>query len=235
MTNSMNSNVKKATQSFSFITWKKEQVEKGAILESPSSKLLTTWYAEQLVKGNIIASKKNILAAKRHLRDLKRQGTKDFPWIFVEETGHRPIRFIEKFCRPSKGDFKQLVFQPWQHFTIGSLYGWVHKETGIRRFREGLIFVGRKNGKSTKNSGLSLYSFSKDGEKGADVYLLANTKQQAGIIYEEAKAMVNKSPKLRKQFNPKRDQIIYAKTNSKIEHRASDSEKLDGLIISPVA
>lgn len=225
----ISSDAKKDKQSFSYITWKKEQVEKGAILETPSSKLLTTWYAEQLVNGNILASKKNILAAKRHLSDLKRQGTDDFPWIFVEETGHRPIRFIEKFCRPSKGDFKQLIFQPWQHFTIGSLYGWVHKDTGIRRFREGLIFVGRKNGKSTQVSGLSLFSTSKDGENGADVYLLANTKQQAGIVYEEAKEMVKKSPRLRRQFNAKRDEIRYGRTSSKIEHRASDSEKLDGL------
>lgn len=219
----------RTSKNFDYATWKKEQIKKGAILEKPSDKLLTTWYAEQVAKGEILASQKNILAAKRHLNDLKRQGTDDFPWIFVEEKGHRPIRFIEKFCRPSKGDFKQLVFQPWQHFTIGSLYGWVHKDTGIRRFREGLIFVGRKNGKSTKISGLSLYSFSKDGENGADVYLLANTKQQAGIVYEEAKAMVNKSPRLRRQFRAKRDQIVYPKTNSKIEHRASDSEKLDGL------
>src|SRR5699024_1380720 len=91
------------------------------------------------------------------------------------------------------------------------------------------IFVGRKNGKSTLNSGLSLYSFSKDGENGADVYLLANTKQQAGIIYNEAKEMVKKSPRLRRQFQAKRDEIWFSKTSSKIEHRASDSEKLDGL------
>ena len=219
----------RTSKNFDYATWKKEQIKKGAILEKPSDKLLATWYAEQVAKGEILASQKNILAAKRHLDDLKRQGTDDFPWIFVEEKGHRPIRFIEKFCRPSKGAFKQLVFQPWQHFTIGSLYGWVHKDTGIRRFREGLIFVGRKNGKSTKISGLSLYSSSKDGENGADVYLLANTKQQAGIVYEEARAMVNKSPRLRRQFRAKRDQIVYPKTNSKIEHRASDSEKLDGL------
>src|SRR5699024_5826384 len=108
--------VKEVTQSFSFIAWKKEQIKKGAILETPSSKLLTTWYAEQLVKGTINASKKNILSAKRHLKDLKRQGTDEFPWIFVEETAHRSIRFIEKFCKPSKGDFNQLVAQPWQHF-----------------------------------------------------------------------------------------------------------------------
>src|SRR5699024_6266990 len=209
--------------------WKQNQINQGNILVKPSNKLLTTWYAEQLVKGNILASKKNIQAAERHLNDLKRQGTDEFPWIFDEEYGHRPVRFIEKFCRPSKGDFRQLVFQPWQHFTVGSMYGWIHKDTKIRRFREGLVFVGRKNGKSTKISGLSLYSFSKDGENGADAYLLANTKQQAGIVYEEAKKMVKSSPKLRRQFHAKRDEIWYSNTNSKIEHRASDSEKLDGL------
>jgi phage terminase large subunit-like protein len=219
----------RTSKNFDYATWKKEQIKKGAILEKPSDKLLATWYAEQVAKGEILASQKNILAAKRHLNDLKRQGTDKFPWIFVEEKGHRPIRFIEKFCRPSKGAFKQLVFQPWQHFTIGSLYGWVHKDTGIRRFREGLIFVGRKNGKSTKVSGVSLFSSSKDGEKGADVYLLANTKQQAGIVYDEAKEMVKKSPRLGRQFQAKRDEIRYPKTSSKIEHRASDSEKLDGL------
>lgn len=226
---SKTSDIEKVTKSFSFITWKKEQVKKGNILEKPSDKLLTTWYAKQVVQGKILASEKNILAAKRHLNDLKRQGTKEFPWIFIEEEGHRPVRFIEKFCRPSKGDYNQLVAQPWQHFVVGSLYGWVHKDTGIRRFREGLIFIGRKNGKSTLISGLSLYAFSKDGESGADVFLLANTKQQASIIFDEAKAMVKKSPRLRRQFRPTRDAIYFDKTISKIEPRASDSEKLDGL------
>lgn len=219
----------KSLKTFNYSEWLNEQKEKGAILTEASDVSLTTWYAEQLVDGNILASNKNVLAAKRHLNDLTRQGTEEFPWVFDEERAHRPIRFIEKFCRPSKGNFNQLVFQPWQHFTIGSLYGWIHKDTGIRRFREGLIFVGRKNGKSTKISGVSLFSFSKDGENGADVYLLANTKQQAGIVYEEAKEMVRKSPRLRRQFRAKRDEIWYARTSSKIEHRASDSEKLDGL------
>lgn len=214
---------------FDYEKWIDEQIKNGAILTEPSDVCLTTRYAEMVIDGTIIASKKVILAAKRHMKDLARQGTDDFPWVFVEEKAHRPIRFIEKFCRPSKGNFKQLIFQPWQHFTIGSTYGWVHKDTGIRRFRESIIFVGRKNGKSTKISGVSLYASSKDGENGADVYLLANTKQQAGIVYEEAKKMVNSSPRLRKQFRAKRDEITYPRTNSKIEHRASDSEKLDGL------
>lgn len=209
--------------------WRKEQVDKGHILERASPTLLTTWYAERVIKGDIIAGKKVILACKRHMNDLKRQGTDDFPYIFVEEKGHRPIRFIEKFCKPSKGDYSQLIVQPWQHFMFGSLYGWVHRDTGLRRFREGLSFVARKNGKTTVVSGVSLYGNSKDGEQGARVYILANTKQQAGELFDESRAMVQSSPALRKRLRENQKGIFDDSTKSKIESRASDSKKLDGL------
>ncbi len=209
--------------------WRKEQIKQFFILVKPSGTLLTTWYAEQVVKGKIKASKKNIKACQRHLNDLKRQGTDDFPWIFVEEKAHRPIKFIEKYCKPSKGDYQSLVLQPWQHFVIGSLYGWVHKDTGIRRFREGLIFIGRKNGKTTMISGLANYAVSKDNEPGARVYVLANTKQQAGELFDESRAMVQKSPQLRRHLRENQKGIFYDKTKSRIEPRASDSKKLDGL------
>ncbi|WP_242982931.1 terminase large subunit [Clostridium sp. NJ4] len=209
--------------------YKNEQKEWGGILEEPYPELLTTWYAERLVDRTIPASKENILAAKRHLKDLERQGTDDFPWVFDEEKGHRPIRFIEQKCKPSKGDFDQLVLQPWQHFIIGSLYGWVHKDTGIRRFREGLIFVGRKNGKTTLISGLSNYSVGFDYENGARVYVLANAEQQAHELFDEAKAMVKTSPFLKKRYKPLRSIIRYEDKFSQIEARASDSKRLDGL------
>lgn len=196
---------------------------------NPSKKLLTTQYAQDVVDGKIIACKKVRLACQRHLNDLERAGTDAFPYIFDEKKGHRPIRFIEKFCKPSQGAFDRLVIQPWQHFIIGSLYGWVHKDTGLRRFKEGLIFVARKNGKTTKVSGLSLYGASKDGENGARVYQLANSMKQARLTYDECKAMIKSSPSLRAHFRPLRDAIYYDATNSKIEPQASDSEKLDGL------
>ncbi|MED2125025.1 terminase large subunit [Bacillus thuringiensis] len=209
--------------------WRNEQIQHFNILVDPSPELRTTWYAEQVVKGNIIASKKNVLSCQRHLNDLRRQGTEEFPWVFDEEKAHRPIRYIEKFCRPSKGDYKRLVLQPWQHFVIGSLYGWIHKDTGYRRFREGLIFIGRKNGKTTMISGLSNYAVAKDNEPGARVYVLANTKQQAGELFDESRAMVQKSPLLRKHLRENQKGIFHDKTHSKIEPRASDSKKLDGL------
>lgn len=207
-----------------------EQASWGAYLLEPYPELLTTWYAERLMDGSIIASKENIQAAKRHLRDLKRQGTDDFPWIFDEEKGHRPIRYIEKKCKPTEGDFEKFVLQPWQHFIIGSMYGWIHKDTGERRFRESLVFVGRKNGKTSLISGLSTYMLGYDGEQGANVYVLANARDQASLLFDKAAEMVKQSPDLIKKFGkPKRAKISYEAAFSKMEPRASDSRKLDGL------
>lgn len=195
------------------------------ILNKPSPKLLTTWYAKQVVAGKIVANKYVIKECERHLKYLKGHEK----WIFDEELAHRPIRFIEKFCKPSKGANNQLILQPWQHFIIGSLFGWVHKETKLRRFKEALVFVGRKNGKTTTISGLANYGVSQDGENGAEIPMLANTMKQARLLFDESKAMIKASPVLKKNFRSLRDAIHYDKTISKIEPQASDSEKLDGL------
>jgi phage terminase large subunit-like protein len=205
-----------------------EQKSWGAILEQPYPELLTNWYAERLIDGSIPASKENISAAKRHMRDLERQGTDDFPWIFDDEKGHRPVRFIEKKCKPSKGDSDQLVLQPWQHFVIGSLFGWVHRDTGIRRFREGLTFVGRKNGKTTLISGLSDYMLGFDGERGANIYILANSQKQSSILFDEAKAMIEESPYLDKRFKALRSEIRYDAMKCKMEAMSAEKNNKDG-------
>lgn len=209
--------------------YKDEQASWGGILLNPYPELLTTWYAERLIDGSIPASKENILAAKRHIYDLERQGTEDFPWIFDEDKGHRPIRFIEENCKPTEGDFESFVLQPWQHFIIGSVFGWVHKDTGQRRFREALTFVGRKNGKTSLISGLSAYMLGYDNEQGANVYVLANAKDQSSILFDKTKEMVKHSPRLDKKYKSQRSTIKDEFTFSKMEARASDSKKLDGL------
>lgn len=195
------------------------------VLNQPSPKLLTTWYANQVVQGKIKTSIYVRKECERHLRYLE----KDSKWVFDEELGHKPIRFIEKFCRPSKGSKTKLVLQPWQHFIIGSMFGWVHKETKLRRFKESLIFIGRKNGKTTTISGVANFGVSQDGENGAEIHLLANVMKQARLLFDESKAMIKASPQLRKNFRPLRDEIHYDATISKIMPQASDSEKLDGL------
>ena len=189
------------------------------ILNKPSPKLLTTWYAKQVVAGKIIANKYVIKECERHLKYLKGHEK----WIFDEELAHRPIRFIEKFCKPSKGANNQLILQPWQHFIIGSLFGWVHKETKLRRFKEALVFVGRKMVKQRLFQGL-LTMVCRKMEKMVEIHMLANTMKQARLLFDESKAMIKASPVLKKNFRSLRDAIHYDKTISKIEPQASDSE-----------
>lgn len=199
-----------------------------AYLEKPSPILLTNLYAEMVCDGSIIANKDVILACQRHLKDLKRQGTDEFPWVFDEKKAWRPIHFIEEKCIPSKGDYSRMVLQPWQHFVVGSLFGWVHRDTGYRRFREGLIFVGRKNGKTTLESGLADYMAGFDGERGADIYFLANSQDQSHKLFDEAKAMIDVSPYLSQRFITGRSEIRFPKRKCTIVPMSADKNNKDG-------
>ncbi|MEY8498919.1 terminase TerL endonuclease subunit [Enterococcus avium] len=211
----------------------------GGYLLEPYPELLTTWYAERVIDFGELedqatwtpwnpmmpASELVIQAAKRHMRDLERQGTDEFPWVFDEAKAHRPIRFIEKKCKPSKGNFEKIVCQPWQHFVIGGTFGWIHRDTGIRKYREVLEFVGRKNGKTTMVSGLSNYMLGEDGENGANIYILANSQKQSNILFEEAKAMVESSPYLSKKFKAMAREIKYPDMNCSMVAMSAEKKK----------
>ena len=199
------------------------------ILSTPILKSKCFKYAEDVATGQIIACKKNILGCKRFLNDLERQKYSDFRWRFDIEKAYRPIDFKERFMVPIKGDRERMDLLPWQHYTTGNIYGWVDKKTSLRRFREVLEIVARGNGKTTDLAGNALYAASKDGERGADAFLLANAKEQSKILFNEVSNNVTLNRVLGKHFRVTVAAIYYDKTNSKIQHRASDSRKLDGL------
>ena len=135
-------------------------------------------YARDVLEGKIVACKKVMMACRRFFDDLKRSSEDaSWPWIFDPVKAVRPISYMETYLTPSKGDYDRFTLMPWERFCEANLYGWVHRETGLRRFNEGLIVVGRGNGKSTLVSGNASYGVSKDDERGADVYLLANSKE----------------------------------------------------------
>ena len=124
-------------------------------------------FAKDVTDGRIVSGQKRIQACERFLRELERVDDPDFPWTFDVGLGYRPIDFIEKFCRPTKGDYDRMELLPWQHFVEANLYGWVDKRTGLRRFREGLVLVGSGNGKSTLITGNAIFGACKDNERGA--------------------------------------------------------------------
>ncbi len=152
-------------------------------------------------------------------------------YIFDEKRGLLPIRFIEMFCKHSKGKWagKPIKLELFQKAFIEALFGFIDSETGTRKYRKGALFVGRKNGKSTLDSGLSNYMLTKDGEGGAEIYSVATKRDQAKVVWDECKRMIKKSPELDKRIRCLVGGIYYDKTESYMKALASDSNSLDGL------
>lgn len=185
-------------------------------------------FAEDVVSGKIVSGKRRKQACQRFINELEKSQDPDYPWKFDIQKAYRPIDYMERFLVPTKGDYDKMELLDWQHFVEANLFGWVSKKTGLRRFREGIVFVGSGNGKSTLITGNATYGASKDGERGAEIYCIANAKEQARIIFDECKAQVDGSPMLKKHFRSTRDGIYYDATNSKIQALASDPTTLDG-------
>jgi phage terminase large subunit-like protein len=167
-------------------------------------------YAREVVAGLIPACKWVVLSCKRHLRDLERQRSKDFPYRFDGKLAGRACRFIEElphvrgqWARAAVGGSDRIHLGAWQVFIVACLFGWVEKRSGLRRFREALVLVPRKNGKSTLAAGIGLYMLCMDGEYGAEVYSGATTERQAMEVFRSAWQMARKTPELAQYFGVK--------------------------------
>jgi len=152
-------------------------------------------------------------------------------YIFDLEKANRPIEFIEKFCKHSKGKWagQSVKLELWQKAFIQAAFGFVDSETGLRKYRKVALFVARKNGKSTLAAGLGIYMLTSAGEGGAEVYSVATKKDQAKIAWEEAKRMIKKSPALRRRIRTLINGMFYDQSESFFKALASDSNSLDGL------
>lgn len=152
-------------------------------------------------------------------------------YVFDEKKSLRPIHFIEKYCKQSKGKWsgKNIRLELWQKAFIQAAFGFVDKDTGFRQYTKVALFVARKNGKSTIVSGLANYMLTKDGEGGAEIYSLATKREQAKIIWEESKKMINKSPALKKRIRCLVGGIYYDATDSFFRPLSSESNSLDGV------
>lgn len=192
----------------------------------------TTKYAKEVLAGNIVAGRLVKLACQRHLDDIKRSKSKSFPFRFNVEKAERSLDFFN-LLKHSKGEFagQTIELELWQCFRIGSVFGWEEKSTGYRRFRKAYTQVARKNGKSTESAGVGIEMFTVDGEQGAEVYSAATKKDQAKIIFDEAKRMVEASPYIKKHVDVFQSNLNMPRTNSKFEPLGRDADSLDGLNI----
>lgn len=183
-------------------------------------------YYNLIKSKKIVVSKKVKLQLEKLIYDINNPDK----YHFDLEKANRPIEFIEKFCKHSKGQWcgKSVVLELWQKAIVQSVFGFVD-DKGFRRYREVLIVVGRKNGKSTLLSALALYMLFGDKEGGAQICCVASKKDQAKIVFNEAKNMVSQNKILNKHIKPRKSDLYFSKTFSSFEPLSSDSNTLDGL------
>jgi phage terminase large subunit-like protein len=120
---------------------------------------------------------------------------------------------------------------PWQRLVFSNLFGFVEYGTTTRRFRQGVIYVPRGNGKTSIAAPLALYLSFRDGEGGAEGYAAAVTRDQARILFDTAREMVRLSPEIRRRYGVEAlaNAIWQERTSSNFRPISSDAKALDGL------
>lgn len=201
-------------------------------------------YARRVVGGEEVAGELERLACERFLRDLERQESEDFPYRLDEVKGSRACRFIEllphikgEWAKPVYIDgrftYAKIRLEDWQVFIELQLFGWVHVETGLRRFRRSYEEIARKNAKSTRAAARELFLLTADGEPGAHCYSAATTGDQAREVFDVARNMALREPEFLRRFGVDvgKHDITVAETASSFKPLNAEGSTLDGLNI----
>lgn len=204
-------------------------------------------YAERVLSGEIVAGELVRLACQRFLNDLEHGPERG---VYFSEDRAQHILDFYNFVPHVKGALagKPIELMAWHIFILINIFGFVvpliDEMTGravldedgdtvmVRRFRTAYDEVARKNAKSTLSSGIGLYMTGADGEGGAEVYSAATTRDQARIVFDDAKNMIKKAPRsLGRLFGHVKLNIHQERSASKFEPLSSDANNLDGLNI----
>lgn len=200
-------------------------------------------YARKIIDGTYKACQNEILACKRFLRDLERMEDDDFPYIFDTTRVDRFVKFFSQ-C-PNTEDTTMLEMAEFQYFDTASIFGWVRKDNGARRWREVLIYQARGQGKSTLCATIGLYVLSADKiykpydekngvfEPNQYICLMAYDKDQTVQVRKPIIDMVNRSSVLSSQIDvgkgdSTKTYIRGKKRGGEIKAISKETKKLDG-------
>lgn len=200
-------------------------------------------YAKQVTQGKLRAMccPAEIQACERFLRDLKRQDTPEFPYIFDATRADRIIRWFGQ-CRQVRGveSGQPIELQPWQVFDLSNVYGWVNADDGARRFSRTYNKRARGNFKSTEKSGQCLYHMCGDAmyppyqperarfETMPEVECAAVDRTQAKRVFDDAKAIARASPAIAKRLNiPKANPVTHKTRGGWMRALSKDTKNKD--------
>lgn len=189
-------------------------------------------FAEKNLKNKKEFGEDARLAFKRHLDDLARSAADDpgFPFIFVPEKAEDIIELANKLTIAEGEGDEILTCAGFQEFILGSLFGWVHKETGKRRFLDSYVQVSRQQGKSILNAILGIKCSNFDGYNYGQIYCTATKSDQARIVLNEIEKFINADADLQELFDIKdyKNEITAKITKSVIKALGRDTKSIDG-------
>ena len=186
-------------------------------------------YIDAVLTGKRPAGHYEICAVQRHLRDLERQRSADFPYWYDEGEGIRRCNFYAKL-RHCKGELagKPLILEGWEAFIIAVIFGWKRTDNNYRRFLRADVETARKNGKTTLAAGIGIEMMSQiEGEPGAEVYAAAVDRNQAKVCWDSAKQIVQSSTELSEIFKAYQFSIVDMRMASSFKPLSKDTQNKD--------
>lgn len=187
-------------------------------------------YCNDCISGKIVSCKKNNWACMRFLRDLDRQGTEEFPYIFDETKANLFFDWMRLF-KHTKGRLEGTFKEPHitEKFEFGQIYGWVRADNGLRRFRNAYIQKARKNAKSQDLAMMALYELCGFGEPCSEVYIGATKREQTKYVWSEADLIYKRCSYLKDKLVTRYGAIEHPKSGSTfIRLSKDDREKGSG-------
>ena len=183
-------------------------------------------YWEAIQEGRETVNRKIYKTYKHLISKMDNPGD----YFYSPARANHVIEFFENYLRHSKGKLggQLIVLELWEKALLAAIFGFIDIE-GNRQYWKALLIVAKKNGKSTLAAGIGLYMLLADGEAGPEVYAAATKRDQAKIIWQEAKRMVRKSPALLKRVRTLVAELASDFNDGSFKPLASDSDTLDGL------
>lgn len=188
-------------------------------------------YCHDVINGKVVACQKHIWACERFLSDVENEGTEEFPYLFDDKKAMRFFEWMNLF-RHTKGVLKGKRIEPHeiQVFVFGNIYGWVHKDTGLRRFGKAMWEVARKNAKSQSLAVVGSYEQMAFGENMSEVYIGATKTDQAKIVWNETEAILKGCPELKGKYKVAYGRITHLKSGSVMRALSKEDKRTgDGL------
>ena len=159
-----------------------------------------TEYAARVANGEVVCGQLHRLACERHLCDLERQRSPEFPYYWDEDAARRVLTFAETLTISEGFERKPLHLIGGQAFDIGCTFGWKKTVNGCRRFRRRYKSISRQQGKTMENGIMMAYIAAFSGYQNGKLFTVATKKRQAKLAWEQAKQFIEADPDLLEYF-----------------------------------